>query len=68
MLSVNPPTQCSGTPSDTRLSVNPFVVAQLVRARAWRRAHLECLQVAHVPTLTMMYTCRMRLRANCRAE
>ena len=27
MLSVNPPTQCSGTPSDTRLSVNPFVVA-----------------------------------------
>ena len=28
MLSVNPPTQCSGTPSDTRLSVNPFVVAQ----------------------------------------
>ena len=37
MLSVNPPTQCSGTPSDTRLSVNPFVVARASPrdARCW---------------------------------
>ena len=40
MLSVNPPTQCSGTPSDTRLSVNPFVVApRLLGAVRVQRLH-----------------------------
>ena len=28
MLSVNPPSPCSGTPSDTHLPINPFVLAQ----------------------------------------